>query len=109
MWLCDKWARGVAAARVVTPSIVEWHDRNETVLIKLSFADLGGAVYHPGQYFFINIPGVSLNEWHPFTASAVLDDGIVFYIKRRLAMQVQAAGAGKGAGLKKGTLAGRGT
>jgi hypothetical protein len=37
--------------------------------------------YQPGQYFFINIPCISLNEWHPFTASAVLDDGILLYIK----------------------------
>lgn len=37
--------------------------------------------YEAGQFFFVNIPSLSLSEWHPFTASAVLDDSLVFYIK----------------------------
>ena len=81
MWLCDKWSRGVAAARVYIPDALEWHFPNETTLIKVSYESLDHS-YEPGQYFFVNIPDISLNEWHPFTASAVLDDGILFCIKR---------------------------
>lgn len=79
LWLCDKWVRGVAASRCFVPTELSWHERNRTTMIKLSSDSLPG--YKPGQYFFINIPCISLNEWHPFTASAVLDDGIVLYIK----------------------------
>ena len=38
--------------------------------------------YQPGQFYFINIPEISLNQWHPFTASAVMDTGLVFFIKK---------------------------
>ena len=50
--------------------------------MKLSRNDISHLSYEPGQYFFINIPDISLNEWHPFTATAILDDSIVFCIKR---------------------------
>ena len=38
--------------------------------------------YQPGQFYFINIPEISLNQWHPFTASAIVDTGLVFFIKK---------------------------
>lgn len=79
LWLCDKWVRGIATSRLFVPTELSWHERNRTTMIKLSSDSLPD--YKPGQYFFINIPCLSLNEWHPFTASAVLDDGIVLYIK----------------------------
>ena len=50
--------------------------------MKLSKDSIARLSYEPGQYFFVNIPEISLNEWHPFTATAILDDGIVFCIKR---------------------------
>jgi predicted ferric reductase len=59
---------------------MEWHARTGTTMIKLHRSSFLN--YEPGQFFFVNIPRVSLNEWHPFTASAVLDDSIVFYIKK---------------------------
>ena len=38
--------------------------------------------YKPGQFYFVNIPEISINEWHPFTATAMLDDGgLLFFIK----------------------------
>lgn len=79
LWLCDKWARGVATTRCFEPTEFTWLESNNTTLIKLSSDSLPD--YKAGQYFFINIPCISLNQWHPFTASAVLDDGIVLYIK----------------------------
>lgn len=80
LWMCDKICRGVEASRLYTPSAVHWNERTAVVRLDLSRADLPN--YHPGQFFFVNIPEISLNEWHPFTASAVLDTGIIFYIKR---------------------------
>ena len=82
LWLCDKWSRGVAASRIYVPQEIHWHARNETTLLKLSKDSIACLSYEPGQYFFVNIPEISLNEWHPFTATAILDDGIVFCIKR---------------------------
>lgn len=81
VWLCDKWSRSISGSRLHVPAEMEWHARNESTMLKLTHESVGKN-YEPGQYFFINIPAISLNEWHPFTASAVLDEGIVFYIKK---------------------------
>jgi ferredoxin-NADP reductase len=59
------------------PDALEWQTRSGSTMLRLPRPE----VYEPGQYFFINIPAISLNEWHPFTASAVLDDSLIFYIK----------------------------
>ena len=80
--MCDKWSRSIAASRMYIPQKIEWHERNETTLLKLSNESINHLSYEPGQYFFVNIPEISLNEWHPFTATAILDDGIVFCIKK---------------------------
>lgn len=82
VWLCDKLSRSVAAAECFAPQALQYHPRNDATMLKLSHTGGRCAQYQPGQYFFINIPAISLSEWHPFTASAVLDDGIVFYIKK---------------------------
>lgn len=79
MWLSDKLVRSVQAACMLVPSKLEWHARSGVVMLRLK-RDACVDV-QPGQYFNINIPSISLNEWHPFTASAVLPDGIYFYIK----------------------------
>jgi predicted ferric reductase len=79
LWLCDKLGRGIQAAHLFAPEEIEWNPRNGLVCMKIS--KFNYKCYQPGQYYFINIPQISLNEWHPFTASAVLDDSIVFYIK----------------------------
>eukprot|EP00048_Salpingoeca_helianthica_P012116 m.174893 g.174893 ORF g.174893 m.174893 type:complete len:910 (+) comp15329_c1_seq4:2068-4797(+) len=79
LWFVDKISRGVRAAYLCLPKKVEWVARNNMVRIKLGPDSYKH--YQPGQYFFINIPQLSINEWHPFTASAVMDDGIIFYIK----------------------------
>ena len=80
LWLCDKYSRGVAGTRHYAPENMEWHSRNGATMLKLMNKNFES--YKPGQYFFVNIPAISLNEWHPFTASAILKDGIVLYIKR---------------------------
>ena len=39
-------------------------------------------LYHAASYAFVNVPEISLLEWHPFTiASAPTDDDISFAIK----------------------------
>lgn len=80
--MCDKLARSTAAAEVCVPEALQWHGRNEATMLRLARSGHACSDYHPGQFFFINVPSISLNEWHPFTASAVLDDGLVFYIKK---------------------------
>ena len=80
LWLCDKLSRGIQAARLIVPSSMEWNERNSVLILKLPRSTF--ASYRPGQYFFVNIPEITMNEWHPFTASAVLEDEIIFYIKR---------------------------
>lgn len=37
--------------------------------------------YYPGQYCFINIPSISLLEWHPFTISSASTYEVTFHIK----------------------------
>eukprot|EP00048_Salpingoeca_helianthica_P012119 m.174936 g.174936 ORF g.174936 m.174936 type:complete len:912 (+) comp15329_c1_seq7:84-2819(+) len=79
LWFVDKVSRGVRAARLCAPMAMGWVPRNGMVRIKLGPESYKS--YKPGQYFFLNIPQLSINEWHPFTASAVTSDGIIFYIK----------------------------
>ena len=80
LWLVDKMSRGIQSARMHVPSHMEWNPQFNLIMLKLPRAHF--KTYRPGQYFFVNIPEITMNEWHPFTASAVLDDDIVFYIKR---------------------------
>ncbi len=72
----------MACSQCLLPDALEWHPQNGATMLRFSqeaVQSLGG--YEPGQFFFVNIPYISLSEWHPFTASAVLEDGLVFYIK----------------------------
>lgn len=79
LWLCDKLSRGISSSIVVRPETVEWHPRSCSTMLRIAREHC--PFYEAGQYFFINIPSLSLHEWHPFTASAVLDDGLIFYVK----------------------------
>lgn len=35
----------------------------------------------PGQYVLVNLPALGLWDWHPFSASAHVDGGLIFHIK----------------------------
>jgi hypothetical protein len=73
-------SRGIQSARMYVPSYMEWNPHFGLMVLKLPRSNF--KKYEAGQYFFVNIPEITMNEWHPFTASAVLDNEIVFYIKR---------------------------
>ena len=53
----------------------------QTKITALSNRD-GPLDHGTGQYFFINVPAISLIEWHPFSvASSPLDDTSCFHMK----------------------------
>ena len=80
LWLVDKYTRSIASARTYRPDAVEYYGRSGSTMVKLTHSDFGN--YRPGQFYFVNIPEISINEWHPFTATAMLDDGgLLFFIK----------------------------
>ena len=61
LWYVDKLSRGVRAALLCAPAEVEWVPRNSMVRLKLGRDSY--KFYEPGQYFFVNIPQLSINEW----------------------------------------------
>jgi hypothetical protein len=61
MWIMDKLTRNVQAACMLVPTKLEWHARSGVVMMRLK-RDACSDV-QPGQYLFINIPTLSLNEW----------------------------------------------
>eukprot|EP00048_Salpingoeca_helianthica_P017487 m.237486 g.237486 ORF g.237486 m.237486 type:complete len:545 (+) comp21154_c0_seq1:2555-4189(+) len=80
LWLCDRLSRGLQSITTYTPARFEWHSASSCTFIKLE-GNL--PKYTPGQYFMLNIPGVSINEWHPYSASASLDNSLIFYLRAR--------------------------
>lgn len=69
------WFRksGYVEAKMVSSDVVELH-------VKLGT----GITYQTGQWVFLNVPGVSHLEWHPFSLTScpqVESDKIVFHIK----------------------------
>ncbi|KAJ3012277.1 hypothetical protein HKX48_006355 [Thoreauomyces humboldtii] len=64
----------------------EYRARQSTVLNKVVFhpgntmelrIEKPSFSYKPGQYLFLNIPGVSYFQWHPFTISSTPEEGFV--------------------------------
>jgi hypothetical protein len=80
LWLAEKLHRSLQMSSFHTPQRVEWHPSSSAVFVKL--APTPELAHQPGQYFFVNIPSLSLTEWHPFTASAAPDGGVALYIKQ---------------------------
>ena len=69
--MVDKYTQSIASAQTYRPEAVEYYGFHP------DFSN-----YRPGQFYFLNIPEISINEWHPFTATAMLDDGgLLFFIK----------------------------
>jgi hypothetical protein len=79
LWVAEKIHRSLQMAVCHEVDILQWHSQSTSTLVKLHPKDTDD--YEPGQYFFVNIPALSLSEWHPITASASLDGGLTFYIK----------------------------
>ena len=79
VWLCDKLSGGVQAAHMHVPTLVDWNSRSGIITLTLPRASFRS--YQPGQYFLANIPNLSLGEWRPLAASAVLADALVFHVQ----------------------------
>lgn len=65
-------------ADVVAPTPSEGND-----VLEIRFRPATGMTVLPGQYVFLNIPQVSVLEWHPYTVSTtgVLSDYLTVHIK----------------------------
>ena len=64
-----------------TPSSLSYKietDITTLTIVKPAWMELDG-----GQYFFVNIPEISLSEWHPLSHSGSLNGDIVFRVKNQ--------------------------
>ena len=61
LYLADKLSRGIKSACLLVPEQIEWHAQNGITMLRMSL-DCAPTV-NPGQYFFVNIPQLALNEW----------------------------------------------
>ena len=61
LWLCDRLSRGIQSSCLLIPTDVQHHTRSGIVVLKMPRA--ASPACQPGQYFFVNIPQLSLNEW----------------------------------------------
>ncbi|TPX56273.1 hypothetical protein PhCBS80983_g04655 [Powellomyces hirtus] len=73
LYILERIVREYRARQSTQLNKVVFHPGNtmELRLEKPSFA------YKPGQYLFLNIPGVSYFQWHPFTISSTPEEGFV--------------------------------
>eukprot|EP00048_Salpingoeca_helianthica_P003124 m.64117 g.64117 ORF g.64117 m.64117 type:complete len:828 (-) comp12505_c1_seq2:67-2550(-) len=81
LWVVDKWCSVLAAAPLITPHTLEWDEITGVTTVRALRP--AGLRVKAGQYFFLNIPEISLHTWHPFTASACLQGELVFHIKNQ--------------------------
>jgi len=80
---CIRLSRGMTQGARAQVTVVPAGDKPVTRL-KIAPPQEGKALflYHAASYAFVNVPEISLLEWHPFTiASAPTDDDISFAIK----------------------------
>ncbi len=61
LYLTDKLSRGLKSAVLLVPEQIEWHAQNGITMLRMDLACSPNV--SPGQYFFINIPQLELNEW----------------------------------------------
>lgn len=73
---------------------------NNTIEIRFDKPDF---LYQPGQYLFLNVPEISIFQWHPLTISSCPEEGFIsIHIRivgdwtRKLAELVDAKGAKEG-------------
>ncbi|KAJ3137272.1 hypothetical protein HDU89_001853 [Geranomyces variabilis] len=73
VYILERVVREYRARQSTQLTKVVFHPGNtlELRIEKPSFA------YKPGQYLFLNIPGVSHFQWHPFTISSTPEEGFV--------------------------------
>lgn len=74
LWLIDRIGRLYASQREYEVLKMEPIGRNFT---KIAFTPNSGATFSfiPGQYVFVNIPEISLLEWHPFSIASPFLEG----------------------------------
>ena len=79
LWLLDRTLRTVRAYAKAVVSNIQALDLGEKVTY-LEYFDPGRGGFMPqqqwlaGQYVFLNIPDISIHEWHPFTVSSAPGD-----------------------------------
>lgn len=79
LWFADRLIRLYRSAKKVEVIHATAHQVGATTVVGIKLkADLE---YSPGQYCFINVPEVSLMQWHPFTIAGCQPGEIELFIK----------------------------
>ena len=81
LYLCDKWYGSVNSSWLFTPSSLTYAE--ETGISTMTIPRPAWLNVDAGQYFFVNIPQISLDQWHPISWSGSLNGDIVFRIKNQ--------------------------
>ena len=84
LWFFDRAIRFSSGTKRTTVLSATAHGENDFAHTELVLS-IPGFSYKRGQFCFINIPEISMFEWHPFTvSSAPHEDEVTFHIKAML-------------------------
>ena len=80
LWFFDRCIRVYRSSRAVSVfkiTAINCHSAGSVTEIRCSKQ----FNFYPGQYCFVNIPDISLLQWHPFTISSASSTEVTFHIK----------------------------
>jgi hypothetical protein len=85
IWCVDRAIRSARSSRLValvsSSTETYGHDRVTELVCA------GHSTCFPGQYYFLNVPEISLFQWHPFTVSAISSEQLRLHIKAMPSLQ----------------------
>ena len=87
LWVVDNMLRFHHGTTAVTVRKMVGHEEHTELVVQVRKApvssEFGPLQHGTGQYYFVNVPALSIMEWHPFSvASSPLDNTSSFHIKK---------------------------
>lgn len=91
VWFFDRLVRAVRSSETVRVLSAIAVQEGETGVVEIKFVTTSKTLMalSPGQYVFVNVPEISLFEWHPFTISTCACEATPY-----LSLHIKGMGAG---------------